>query len=250
MTDLATQYHFADFTETSYRALLRQARTHYTFRTFENAVAPERFVIWRHDVDYSMHRARALAAIEAEEGVHATYFVLLHSEMYNLLERPVTQLLREISRYGHTIGLHLDTSYYDVHTEDALDELVSWECSLLERVVERPVNAFAFHNPGVFELQCQRAQYGGRWNAYAARFQGDVGYVSDSNGYWRNRRLADVLSAATDHSLQVLTHPEWWTDVPMSPAERIERCISGRAAANRASYRDLLERSGRHNVGA
>lgn len=247
---LAEQYHFADFTEAHYRTLLRQAREHYVFRTFETAVAPERFVIWRHDADYSMHRAVALARIEAEEGVQSTYFLLPHSEMYNLLEREITQLARAIAQCGHAIGLHLDTAYYGVSTESELDDLVAWEASLLERIVDRPVSAVAFHNPTAFELGCQQAQYGGRWNAYAARFQGEVGYVSDSNGYWRNRRLADVLTAATDHSLQVLTHPEWWTDTPLSPAERIERCIAGRAAANRSFYRNLLHRSGRSNVGA
>jgi hypothetical protein len=247
---LAAAYHFADFTRANYRALLGRARQHYVFRGFADAVSTERFVIWRHDVDYSVHSARALARIEAEEGIRATYFFRLHSELYNLMELPVTALAREIADLGHDVGLHLDTAGYRIDHENDLDEPVAWESAILERLLDRPVVAVSFHQPTPLLLTCQRAQYGGRLNTYAARFQRDVGYVSDSNGYWRHRRLATVLTDASDHCLQVLTHPEWWTDIPMSPAARIERCIAGRATAMRDYYRDDMQRAGRLNVGA
>ena len=250
MIDLAREFHFADFTTMAYRALLRRAGETWTFRGYDDAAAGERFIIWRHDVDCSMHRAHALARIEADAGVKATYFVLLHSEMYNLLEQSISRLVREIAAMGHTIGLHLDTGYHDVRHEDELPGVIAWEAAILERVSGQPVTAFSFHNPTARELAWQRDQYAARYNAYAARFQSTVGYVSDSNGYWRHRRLAEVLDQAADHQLQVLTHPEWWTDETLSPAARIERCIRGRADATRHSYQTLLQQGGRLNVGA
>lgn len=247
---LAATYHFADFTRANYRALLGLARRTYQFRDYNHAPSHERFVLWRHDVDYSVHSAAALARIEADEGVRATYFFRLRSELYNLMEQPVLELAREIASLGHHIGLHLDTADYDIRTEADLDEPVQWEAQILERLIDRPVVAVSFHQPTELLLTCQRAQYGGRLNTYAARFQYDVGYVSDSNGYWRHRRLTDVLTDAPDFNLQVLTHPEWWTDEPMSPAARIERCIAGRADSMRTYYRDDMRRAGRINVGA
>lgn len=250
MIDHARTYHFGDFTTTAYRELLRRAAATWIFRGFGDARAEERFIIWRHDVDCSMHRAHALARIEAEEGIRSTYFVLPHSEMYNLLEADVTRLVREIAAMGHAIGLHLDTAYHGLQREEALPAVIAWEAALVERVSGQPVTAFSFHNPTAQTLSWQRDQYGPWWNAYAARFQSTVGYVSDSNGYWRHRRLSDVIDAATDHQLQVLTHPEWWTDEVLSPAARIERCIHGRAVATRHRYETLLQRGGRQNVGA
>lgn len=251
---LAETYHFADFTRGNYRKLLRLAKQSYVFRSYANAHTDadddQYSVLWRHDVDYSVHSARALAQIEHEEGIHATYFFRLHSELYNLLEHPVTELARAIVRLGHDIGLHLDTACYDITSADALHDIVAWESSILERVVERPVSAFSFHQPTPFLLGCQRETYGGRINTYAARFQDEVGYVSDSNGYWRHRRLETVLRDATDRHLQVLTHPVWWTDDVMSPAARIERCIGGRAESMRRYYREDMHHAGRTNVGA
>ena len=251
---LADTYHFADFTRDNYRKLLRLAKQSYVFRSYSDAHADsdehQYSVLWRHDVDYSVHSARALAQIEHEEGIRATYFFRLHSELYNLLEQPVTELAREIVRLGHDVGLHLDTTYYGITSADTLHDIVAWESTLLERVVERPVSAFSFHQPTPFLLGCQRETYGGRINTYAARFQDEVGYVSDSNGYWRHRRLENVLRDATDQQLQVLTHPVWWTDEAMSPAARIERCISGRADSMRRYYREDMQQAGRINVGA
>ncbi len=250
MTELASRYHFNDFTRDNYRALLRLAQQRYAFADFSEDELPDGSVLWRHDVDYSVHAARALARIEAEEGVRSTYFFRLHSELYNLLEQPVAEVAREIVQLGHAVGLHLDTDFHGVSTEDVLDELVTWEASILERVLRTPVTAFSFHQPTPFLLSCERATYGRRVNTYATRFQQRVGYVSDSNGYWRHRRLEDVLRTGTHSTLQVLTHPEWWTESPMSPAARIERCISGRADSMRTYYREDMERGGRINVGA
>lgn len=249
-TALAETYHFADFTRANYRKLLRLAKQSYVFRAYTDADDEQHAVHWRHDVDYSVHAAHTLAQLEHEEGIRATYFFRLHSELYNLLEQPVTALAREIVALGHDVGLHLDTTYYGITSAVALDDIVAWESSLLERVIGQPVSAFSFHQPTPFLLGCQRETYGGRINTYAARFQHEVGYVSDSNGYWRHRRLENVLRDATDQKLQVLTHPEWWTDQAMSPAARIERCISGRAESMRRYYREDMQQAGRTNVGA
>ncbi len=250
MEALADSYRFADFTRDNYRSLLRLARRVYTVRGYEETAAGTHSVWWRHDVDYSVHAAYALARIEAEEGVRATYFFRLHSELYNLLEQPVTLLARAIVALGHDVGLHFDSEYYGITTEAALDDAIAWEASILSQILERPMVAMSFHQPSAFLLGCQRERYGGLVNTYSARFQHDMGYVSDSNGYWRHRRLEDVLTAANESQLQVLTHPEWWTEVSMSPAARIQRCIVGRAASMRAYYRDDMIRAGRLNVGA
>ncbi len=247
---LAEEYRFDDFTVANYRTLLQTAKAHYIFRRYTDPVPQAHSVLWRHDVDWSMHRAYALAKLEAENGVRATYFLWPHSEMYNLLERGVADLARTIHALGHDIGLHLDTAFHGITAESQLDDVISWETGVLERLLACRVDAFSFHNPGVRELGWQRERYGGRINTYAAQFQSGIGYVSDSNGYWRHRRLADVLAYATDAQLQVLTHPEWWTDEPMSPAARIERCIEGRSTANRSFYAALLDRAGRQNIGA
>jgi hypothetical protein len=232
----AERYHFADFTRDSYRQLLRLARKTYVFRGYTDFRLDERFVLWRHDLDSSVHAARALARIEAEEGLATTHFVRLHSEFYNLFERDSTDCVREIVALGHAIGLHFESEFYGLEDEAALDAALARERRILEDLLAVPVTAFAFHLSTPLALRARHAHYAGLVNATADYFRTEVGYCSDSNGYWRFRRLEDVLTDAGDERLQVLTHPEYWPERAMSPHERIHRCIDGRAEHTRRFY--------------
>jgi hypothetical protein len=240
------ELHLDDFTERGYAAALMVARTRYRFEPF-GSTAEEPHVLWRHDVDVSLHRAVRLAEIEAEHGARSTWFLSLHSAFYNLLEREMTERARRLAELGHWIGLHFDAGYYAA--DDDLPECMAFERSLLERVVGAPVEAVSFHNPdvtGVAELQ--HDAFAGMVNAYGRGLGERYSYVSDSNGYWRFRRLADVLAAHDEPRLHVLTHPEWWPPDPMAPRARIQRAIDGRAQSVGDAYDALLATAGRRNA--
>ena len=105
------QYCEEDFTEAAYEELLDQVTDRYRFIDFSAAwTAEEPSVLWRHDIDFSVHRARRLALMEAERGVKATYFVLLGCRFYNVFEARSLDLLRQIVLDGHCVGLHFDPS--------------------------------------------------------------------------------------------------------------------------------------------
>lgn len=244
----AEKYHFADFTRDNYRHLLRLAKKNYVFRTFDNYKDHERFVIWRHDVDFSPHAARKLAIIEAEEGVQATYFLLLHSEFYNLLECEITACVKDIMKLGHVIALHVDSLYYKLENKIELCTVLKREKRIIEETFQSSINVFSFHITTPFAVMCNKPTYAGLINAHSRFLRDRVGYCSDSNGYWRFRRLEDVLGAASDKRLQVLTHPELWTDTVMSPKERVWRCIEGRAEKTKHWYDQILKEHGRENI--
>ena len=237
-----------DFTRAEYRRLLRLVKTKWPFQVYGELDRGSRFVLWRHDVDFSLHSALALARIEAEEGVRSTFFLHLHSQFYNLLEPGMRTLAREIISLGHHIGLHFDSHYHGVSSENGLDEPILWEASILERMIASDIRVFSFHNTTPFTMSCQDETYGGLINTYAAYFQREVAYVSDSNGYWRNRTLRDVVENDSADRLQVLTHPGWWQEQWMPPRDRVWRCVSGRAARTIQGYDDALAEFGRSNV--
>jgi len=239
---------FPDFTRAEYRSLLRLARRTWKFRGFTDFNASERFILWRHDVDFSLQSAVNLGQIEADEGVRSTFFFHLHNEFYNLLEPGTTRLARKIAVQGHRVGLHFDSHYHQIENEEHLDEAIEWEAGILRRIVGDTIDAFSFHNTSAFTMSCRRWTYGGLINTYAKYFQDDVGYISDSNGYWRYRNLREVVEAATDERLQVLTHPGWWQDQSMAPREKVWRCITGRAASTIRGYDRLLAIANRENM--
>lgn len=243
---MSSEWHFDDFTEASYREIVTAALGRYAFEPFGTA-ADRPHVLWRHDVDYSVHRALALARLEAELGARATYFVSLHSDLYNPLEPAVHARLREIAALGHWIGVHFDAGFYP---GASLDEKAAWEGRVLAESLEVPVRAVSLHNPSVSGTEDLDAEeLGGMVHAGARSIRDGYAYVSDSNGYWRFERLPEVLASGAHERLHVLTHPEWWQEEPMSPRERILRCIEGRGRASEATYDALLSDNGRVNVG-
>jgi len=244
--------HQADFTEDEYRHLLKMARANYKFVSYDQSATSQRAVIWRHDVDLSMHRATKLAAIEAAEGVAANYFIHLHSEFYHWGEKEIAEKIRKIRDFGHRLGLHFDPGFYGARIENESDftKFLQHERDLLEFEFGE-ITAFSIHNPdaGSNWLRFNSDKLAGMFNAYSATLSENFDYCSDSNGYWRFDRLKDVLCTAEAPRLQVLTHPGWWQEQAISPMARVDRSIRGRAEATREQYIRSLEQMGRKNVG-
>ena len=113
------KYRFEDFTEESYLKFLRLAKERYVFRSYSDFDKDENFILWRHDVDFSVHRAKRLAEIEKSENLKTTYFIHLHSEFYNVFEAEISKLIHQIIELGHFIGLHFDTHYYSINEENS-----------------------------------------------------------------------------------------------------------------------------------
>jgi hypothetical protein len=237
---------YRQFTEEGYRELLRLAKQHYAFGSFRAyRDAPPRTVLWRHDLDFSVHRALALARLEAAEGVRATHFLLLHSGFYNALEAEVAQRVREIVSLGHELGLHFDPRFHDGRD---LDDALERERTLLEHLFATEVTAFSLHNPDLAGWSDGRDEIAGMVNAYGSYLTEHYAYASDSNGYWRFTPLDEVLAHGEHERLQVLTHPEWWVPEPMSPRERVSRAIEGRARRQHARYDEIMNAMRRENV--
>ncbi|MBI4647021.1 MAG: hypothetical protein HY738_10635, partial [Bacteroidia bacterium] len=118
----AEKYLFKDFTFKEYRELLEIASQNYIFRNFTNFQENENFIIWRHDVDFSLINAWELAKIEKEYNIKSTFFILLHSEFYNPLEYNSYKMLNEIKNSGHDIGLHFDSHFYKADSIECIEK--------------------------------------------------------------------------------------------------------------------------------
>ena len=68
------------------------------------------FAIIRHDIEFSLHRALNLAKIDHTLGIKSSFFVQLRNNCYNALSKENLDILNEISKLGHHIGAHINTS--------------------------------------------------------------------------------------------------------------------------------------------
>lgn len=235
------------FTEAEFGKLISALKSgSYRFASFGDE-ASDRHVLWRHDVDASVHRAARLARIEAEAGVSATYFLNPRSSFYNLAEPAVLDKIRLIVEAGHDIGLHFDAAVSKISTWDlaTLQTSVDAERRLLETLVRKPIAAVSWHNPdqtNLLEFGAERIA--GLVNAYSERLRQSHVYASDSNGYWRFKPMPEVIAEGHER-LHLLTHPEWWTPSPMPAPQRLDRARMGRLLANLRSHEAFLAKAGR-----
>lgn len=244
------QERWSDFTEDGYRALLELAKASYRFSDFSSS-GEDKHLIWRHDLDHSIERARRIAEIEIEHGVTATYMFVISLPYYNVFDPAVRRAAKEIAEMGHRIGLHFNASAYGQEEWGLtrLEEELSQEQALLGRLFQTTIDAVSFHDPMAGNMiDFDQENLAGMVNAYSRRFRESYGYCSDSNGYWRHEPIPDLLKAARHPHLQVLTHPEWWTEAAKPPRNRIEEAVLGQARETMGFYDGHLMRSGRKNL--
>lgn len=233
-----------DFTENRYLEILKLARTKFKFRDFNKEPLGTGQIIWRHDVDYSPHRALAMAKMEHSLQLGSSYFIRLRGCDYSVLDTDVKKIIHKIKSLGHSVGLHFEVDE-KVTDKSVLEKKLIFDKFLLENIIEMEITSFSFHNPDEIMISMQDLEYGGMLNAYSSHFLDFDNYVSDSNGFWRFKNLTEILLENKNSKLQVLTHPEWWTPEHSSPFEKIKRAHFGRAQNAQQRYIELLKQLGR-----
>src|SRR5262245_59335018 len=94
------------FTLEHYGELLEAARAGgYRFAHFDEPPTNGDLLL-RHDVDLSLDAALRLAALEAEAGASATYFLMTASVFYNLASNEGGAAVTHLRELGHRVGLH------------------------------------------------------------------------------------------------------------------------------------------------
>jgi hypothetical protein len=170
-----------------YRELIEAARAGgYRFASFD--ATPRRGdLVLRHDVDFSLEAALALAELEAELEAPATYFLMTRSEFYNLAAPSGQEAIERLRRLGHRVGLH--AVYPDAEHDSRFDPVLAW------------------HNP---DPDYMTAPVEGFVNAMQPGFFDPEHYRSDSNQRWRHGCPHGPLERGEFDWLQLLIHPEVW----------------------------------------
>lgn len=241
-----------DFTLKKYKQNLLATKDKYNivdFNIFKKSNWQSNFAILRHDIDISIDNALKIAKIEHDCGIKSTYTVLLTGSFYNPFEKKNVDIIREIKSFGHEIGLHFDTSIYNINSKDDLIVALKKEIKLLNSLLDLKnynINMFSFHNTNKFTMSCEDITYCGLINAYAKIIKKKVQYTSDSNGYWIHRTWKDLLQQDYKY-IQILTHPEWWNKSQKFPAELVCHEIDSKSSEIWKNYYITLKKGFRVN---
>ena len=214
------------FTMKHYREILEAAlKAGYVFRGFHQFTNEKRIVYLRHDLDICLEEALDMAALEAELGIQATYFVLVNSPLYNLLAEDSLELLHELANKRHWIGLHIDPAMFPTDNHGEMEKLISKMIEFYADVFHL-VPVVSFHRPSPNVLG---RDFGSFVSTYSPRFFKEVKYISDSRGVWREGCPCQILRKRQYPSLQMLVHPIWWkTTETESLSDRLHHLLGER----------------------
>lgn len=162
-----------------------------------------RFVIMRHDVEFSVPAAVRLAEIDAAEGVRSTFFLLQTSD-YNPFEEEEAHGIRKILDLGHDIGLHYDVALLERLGAD-VRRVLRAQVALFEAFFDTTVHAMSSHMP---MRSGQTVALPGVIDVYDPRFMVDIKYLSDSTQQWREGVV--TASLARHDRIHLLTHEYIW----------------------------------------
>jgi hypothetical protein len=184
---------------------------------FRDIPCSGRYVILRHDIDFSVSKAQEMAALDHQAGVQSTFFVLLTTPYYNPLDEENLQILKRIISMGHEIGLHYDCSGFDALTVDAQYRRIRSLVACLESHLDIEVRAISQHKPAAATMH---PEYPGYIDPYSHALFKDIGYISDSRMAFR---VKDVYAFFRENPCcQALFHPIWWNAQPKTRAQIFE----------------------------
>ncbi len=207
-----------NFSTSHYIQTLKNYQKTHNFCFFNNSADHD--VILRHDIDFSLEDALRIAKIEYDLGIKSTFFILLHSELYNPLGYVSSKLISSILKLGHKIALHYDEIFFEQANVNISDGIKK-EIDLLEQHFDTNVDVVSRHNPSIREKKIPVKLPNGVVDAMSDKFTVERKYLSDSVQYWRENCFCNHYNNFT--KLQILTHPALWTDEGLSRSEILPR---------------------------
>jgi hypothetical protein len=192
------------------RALKQRGATARPLSELPDTTGAENFVCLRHDIDCHLLGTLDMAAIENEEGMRSTYYVLMTGH-YNPRSKACRAVLEKLTALGHEIGLHYDLSTYPVEPDAALRHLRN-ETAALSDAAQAAVRTISCHYPhkGLPDFFKSSDEF---VHCHDPRYTKDLLYVSDSSRGWRDTNLVKWLQrdpGLPQRGLELLTHPEVW----------------------------------------
>ena len=206
------------FSYDDYREIIRLVKESGRACTYAEAAGRDAFILVRHDVEYSVERARALSRVEDSMDFHAHYFFQWTNPSYNILSRKNRDILTDMHERGHTIGLHFALN--GMTDMKLIRERIRQEINMLSDMLGFPIDCFSIHRPSPAVL-AENIKLPGILNAYQDEFftfdpkaspdsELRVKYLSDANHVWRYG-YPDEATIAAHPRIQILAHPFAWT---------------------------------------
>jgi len=207
------------FSFDDYREIISAIKESGNACNYEEALHKDRFVIMRHDVEYSVERAYELSKVESEMDFVSTWFFQWTNNSYNILSRRSQAMINDMYARGHHIGLHFAVN--GLTDMKQIRRQIVKEMRILSNMFDFEISQFSVHRPSAAIL-AENIKLPNVINAYQDEFftfapeitkdtQLKVKYMSDANHIWRYG-YPDRENILGHDKVQILTHPFAWCE--------------------------------------
>lgn len=192
-----------------YRSILEKAKSlgYWTpcVRDVAFGLPDRKFFLIRHDVDINPWAAEQMAELEAEHGVHTTYYYRFHAPFYNLSDVKIVQSVLRVAAMGHEVGLHYEPGYFLELGRDPV-EGTRRDIATFEELVGFETKTIAQHQPAQGPLLENISEK--HPCAYDRALVRDIPYFGDSGFHWREGCICTKLGL--HERIHTLIHPHSW----------------------------------------
>ena len=206
------------FSYEDYRKIISIIKETGLAATYEEALNRDKFIIMRHDVEFSVDRAYKLSKVEESMDFRSSFFFQWTNNSYNILSRKNRDILTDMHERGQHIGLHFALN--GMTDMKLIRERIKQEMDMLSNMLGFEINTFSIHRPSP-DVLAENIKLPGIINAYQDEFftfapdaseasELEVKYMSDANHIWRYG-YPDEKNIKNHDKVQILTHPFAWT---------------------------------------
>ena len=193
----------------------------------------QKFVIMRHDVEFSVDRAFHLADFEHKYNFSSTYFFQMTNNAYNVLSKRNKDLIWKIADMGHKVGLHFHLN--GMTESSVITDQIKKEIDVMSSMLEMEIDSFSIHRPTTALLK-NNINLPGIINTYGDAFFSFtedmvnnppvIKYLSDARHYWNYNLEPDEKTINSHDKIQILIHPYSWTEKGYSNAVNFKTLLS------------------------
>ena len=128
-----------------YKEILRLIQETGLQADYKEALKRDKFIIMRHDVEYSVERAYALSKVERSMDFTSTYFFQWTNNSYNILSRRNMDMIKDMHERGHQIGLHFALN--GMTDMEQIRKQIVKEMHILSDMFGFEIDTFSVHRP-------------------------------------------------------------------------------------------------------
>ena len=152
-------------------------------------------IILTHDIDILPTYALDMALIEKNHNIKSTYYIFLHSNIYNALSPESMNIWKGIKGLGHELAFHYDTRYDQKLLYEGCHRII------LEGISDNISQHFIDLSPKPdIPPTLEDRSYLSKYYNYH--------YIADSGGWFRNGCFCKNIDKY--EKLLIVCHPIWW----------------------------------------